>query len=165
VKIRTAIALMTLLGFAGGMAFESARAKTTSPAASRVTGIGGVFFKARDPQKLAAWYRENLGIDQPADTNGGGAPPNHGFEWREKDHSEKIGITDWAVFPARTKYFGTGPQPFMIDYRVDNLDGVLAQLRAAGATVEPKIETGPNGRFAWAADPEGNRFELWEPKP
>jgi predicted enzyme related to lactoylglutathione lyase len=119
----------------------------------RVLGIGGVFFKARDPKALAAWYREHLGVPvDPGQTYGllisGGA-------------GEK---TVWATFPADTKYFGPGQATLMVNYRVSNLDAMLAQLRAAGAQVEEKVEDYDYGRFGWAADPEGNRFELWEPR-
>jgi predicted enzyme related to lactoylglutathione lyase len=115
----------------------------------RVTGIGGIFFRARDAEKLRAWYREHLGIDVK---DWGGSP----FEWREP------GTTVWAAFEAGSDYF---PGPYMINYRVRDLDAILAQLRRAGATVDERVENGPNGRFGWAADPEGNRFELWQPPP
>ena len=117
-----------------------------------VTGIGGIFFKARDPKKMAAWYREHLGIN---------AEDGHAdFAWREKDRPEEIGRTVWSIFPADTDYFGSGA---MINYRVSNLDRMLEQLRQRGVTVE-KIEDYDYGRFAWITDPEGNRIELWEPK-
>jgi catechol 2,3-dioxygenase-like lactoylglutathione lyase family enzyme len=162
-KASLVIACVAVLSFALGMTLESARGKAAAPAA-HVTGIGGVFFKSRDPQKLAAWYREHLGIEPVPETNAAGAPPNRGFEWREKDDPAKTGLTLWAISPQSTKYFGAGSQPFMINYRVDNLDHLLAQLRAAGVPVDSKIDQEPNGRFGWAADSEGNRFELWEPK-
>jgi hypothetical protein len=127
-KIDLAVPCVAVLSFALGMALESARGKTAEPAA-HVTGIGGIFFKSSDPQKLAAWYREHLGIELTPETNAAGAPPNRGFEWREKDDPGKTGTTVWAIFPQGTKYFGAGPQAFMIDYRVDNLDRLLAQLR------------------------------------
>jgi len=117
-----------------------------------VTGIGGVFFKARDPEKMSAWYREHLGVpveDGHAD-----------FTWREQDHPEKTGRTVWSIFPANSDYFGSAA---MINYRVANLDRMLEQLRERGVTVE-KVEDYDYGRFAWITDPEGNRIELWEPK-
>jgi len=121
----------------------------------QVTGIGGVFFKARDPGRMAAWYREHLGIraeDGHAD-----------FAWREKDRPEEIGRTVWSIFPANTDYFGPSRSPFMINYRVANLDRMLEQLRSGGVAVE-KVEDCDYGRFAWITDLEGNRIELWEPK-
>ena len=113
----------------------------------KVTGIGGVFFKAENADNLRNWYRQNLGID--VDPNYGGA---------------QFGDTVWTIFPASTKYFDPSPKPYMINYRVKNLDAMLAQLRAAGATVKDKIDDTEYGRFGWAMDPEGNRIELWEPK-
>lgn len=119
----------------------------------RVIGVGGVFFKARDPLALAAWYREHLGVPVEAGQTYG------------VFHSGGAGEqTVWSAFAADTNYFGSGPGSSMVNYRVRNLDAMLAQLRAAGATVEAKIEQYENGRFGWAADPEGNRFELWEPR-
>jgi predicted enzyme related to lactoylglutathione lyase len=122
----------------------------------RVTGIGGIFFKAKDAEKLKEWYRDHLGID----CHGGAGAA---FEWREPEHPERSGLTVWSVFPAHTKYFEPSAAPFMINYRVADLDRLLAQLREEGVEVEGRIEEDENGRFAWASDPEGNRFELWEP--
>ena len=121
----------------------------------RVNGIGGVFFKARDPKKLAAWYRDHLGIQ----SKGGYAD----FAWREKDNPDRVGRTVWALFPTNTSYFGSSAAPMMINYRVANLERMLAQLRGAGVAVE-KVQDTNYGRFAWITDPEGNRIELWEPK-
>ncbi len=121
----------------------------------RVNGIGGVFFKAREPKKMAAWYRDHLGIQ----SKGGYAD----FVWRDKDNPEETGHTAWALFPTNSAYLGSSAAPFMINYRVANLDRMLAQLRHDGIAVE-KIEDSDYGRFAWIADPEGNRIELWEPK-
>lgn len=121
----------------------------------RVNGIGGVFFKARDPKKMAAWYRDHLGIQ----SKGGYAD----FVWREKDNPDRTGHTAWALFPTNTSYFGSSAAPVMINYRVANLERMLAQLRAAGVAVE-KVQDEDYGRFAWITDPEGNRIELWEPK-
>ena len=118
----------------------------------QVLGIGGVFFKARDPKALADWYRTSLGVPLgPGQTYAAFASTAAGEQ------------TVWSTFPADTKYFGAGPAPFMVNYRVRNLDAMLAQLRAAGATVEDRVEDYDYGRFGWATDPEGNRFELWEP--
>lgn len=121
----------------------------------RVLGIGGIFLKARDPQALAAWYRDHLGIaidqDQTYGTfaagTAGGAPEQ----------------AVWSAFPMETTYFAPSTAPFMVNYRVADLDRMLAQLRAAGAVVEEKTQEHGYGRFGWAMDPEGNRFELWEP--
>ena len=115
-----------------------------------VLGIGGVFFKARDPVALAAWYREHLGV--PAAQNATFA-----------SLVEQSGTTIWATFPADTQYFAPSTAPFMLNYRVSDLDAMLAQLRAAGVAVDDKFEESEFGRFGWAMDPEGNRFELWQP--
>ena len=121
----------------------------------RVTGIGGVFFKARDPKKMAAWYREHLGIQ----SKGGYAD----FAWRDKDNPERMGRTVWALFPTNTSYFGSSTATLMINYRVANLERMLTQLRRAEVAVV-RVEDQDYGRFAWITDPEGNRIELWEPK-
>ena len=120
----------------------------------KVLGIGGVFFKARDPKALAAWYREHLGVPlEPEQTYAALMSAAAGEQ------------TVWSTFALNTPYFGSGPQTFMVNYRVKNLDAMLAQLRAAGAQVDEKVEDyGEMGRFGWATDPEGNRFELWEPR-
>ena len=119
----------------------------------RVVGIGGVFFKARDPKALAAWYRENLGVPVVEGQTYG--PFRSGGSGEE---------TVWSTFPDDTIYFGSGRSSCMINYRVRNLDAMLAQLKAAGATVDDHVDEYEYGRFGWATDPEGNRFELWEPK-
>ena len=121
----------------------------------KVTAIGGIFFKVRDPDRICAWYREQLGIC----TEDGHAD----FLWRENDKPDDVGRTVWSPFPADTDYFGPAQPAFMVNYRVNNLDRMLAQLRGNGVTVE-KIEDYDYGRFAWITDPEGNRIELWEPK-
>jgi predicted enzyme related to lactoylglutathione lyase len=121
----------------------------------KVTGIGGVFFKVCEPDKMSAWYQEHLGIEARDGTAD--------FAWREKDHPEQIGRTVWAVFPTDSAHFGASSSPLMINYRVANLDRMLEQLRGGGVTVE-KVEDHDYGRFAWIMDPEGNRIELWEPK-
>ena len=122
---------------------------------ARVTGIGGIFIRARDSKALAAWYAQHLGIQL---TEWGGAQ----FLWAD-EVPPTTGSTAWSVFPADTKYFGSGPQPYMVNYRVDDLDALLVQLEAAGVTIDPKRENASYGRFAWITDPEGNRVELWQP--
>jgi predicted enzyme related to lactoylglutathione lyase len=121
----------------------------------KVTGIGGIFFKARDTARMAAWYQEHLGI---------GTEDGHAdFTWRDIDRPDEIGRTVWSIFPADTDHFGPSRPDFMINYRVFNLDRMLEQLRQQGVAVE-KVEDYDYGRFAWITDPEGNRIELWEPK-
>jgi predicted enzyme related to lactoylglutathione lyase len=116
-----------------------------------VKGIGGVFLRARDSDALRAWYAKNLGID--IDPGWGGTT----FADR------KDGFAVWALFEPDTEYFGRADQMFMVNYRVDDLDAMLEQLRAGGAEVVEHIEESETGRFGWAIDPEGNRFELWQP--
>ena len=122
----------------------------------RVTGIGGVFFKARDPAALGAWYRQHLGIDvQPW----GGAA----FRWQGDDNPAGVGTTIWSPFPADTGYFAPSTAPFMVNCRVDDLQALLAALRAEGVQVDDKVETSEHGSFGWVVDPEGNKLELWQP--
>jgi predicted enzyme related to lactoylglutathione lyase len=116
----------------------------------RVLGIGGVFFRARDPAALGAWYAEHLGIE--LEDFGGSV-------LRAADGD----ITVWSPFPADTDYFGPSGREGMINYRVRDLDAMLEQLRAAGVEVDERVEEHEYGRFGWATDLEGNRFELWQP--
>jgi predicted enzyme related to lactoylglutathione lyase len=116
-----------------------------------ILGIGGIFFKARDPAALAAWYREHLGVPVAA------ADATHAV------FTEQQATTVWSTFPADTTYFAPSTAPFMVNYRVADLVAMLAQLRAAGVPVDDRIEESEFGRFGWATDPEGNRFELWQP--
>ena len=120
-----------------------------------VRGIGGVFFKARDPGALAAWYARVLGV--PVEAWGGAF-----FAWSGLDARGGAG-TVWSPFAADSNYFAPSEKPFMLNFVVGNLDVMLAQARAAGATVDDKVSTLENGRFGWLMDPEGNRIELWEP--
>ena len=122
---------------------------------ARVTGIGGIFFKAKDPKALVRWYRRHLGM-HIEDTVAL-------FTWRGGKDGKVKGHTVWSIFPAETKYFGEDGASFMINYRVKDLDAVLAALRGEGVEVARKIEDSEYGRFGWIADPEGNRIELWEP--
>ncbi len=114
-----------------------------------VQGVGGVFFRAGDPVALRAWYADHLGIDME----------DFGTVFTSKDGDQTV----WAPFPADTTYFGTGGQQLMVNFRVRDLDAMLGQLRAAGVDVDDLVEEMEFGRFAWATDLEGNRFELWEP--
>jgi predicted enzyme related to lactoylglutathione lyase len=122
----------------------------------RVTGIGGIFFKSKDPTALKAWYQQHLDI-------GAGADGGIVFEWREKDNPDEVGMTVWAPFRDDTKYFDPSKASFMINYRVEDLDAVLAALRAEGVTVAEETDDSEYGRFGWVMDPEGNRLELWQP--
>jgi predicted enzyme related to lactoylglutathione lyase len=123
----------------------------------RVTGIGGIFFKAQDQEKLYQWYEKHLGIKRDPDAQAAL------LRWREVDDPQRPGTTVWALFGKDTKYFDPSRASFMINYRVDDLDALLEALRQEGVEVDPKRETYDYGRFAWIMDPEGNRIELWEP--
>ncbi len=122
----------------------------------RVTGVGGVFMKCKDPQAMYAWYEQHLGIkrdESQAVT----------FPWRDSEEPEKTGMTVWSLFPEDSKYFNPSSSRFMMNYRVENLDEVLQALRAEGVQVDDKVESYEFGKFGWIMDPEGNRIELWEP--
>ena len=122
---------------------------------ARVTGIGGMFFKSKDPERLYRWYQEHLGIQRLPD--GSSAM----FEWGGPG-SEK-GMTVWAIFPQDSAYLGPPGRDFMMNFRVDDLDALLEQLQKAGVEIDPKREDYDYGRFAWIVDPDGNRVELWQP--
>ena len=123
----------------------------------RVTGLGGIFFKAKNTKKLGGWYQKHLGL--PVQEWGGCS-----FEWREARNPKKKGSTVWSPFAADTKYFGAGKQALMVNYRVANLKAVLAALKKERVWIDPKgIEASEFGQFAWIKDGEGNRIELWEP--
>jgi predicted enzyme related to lactoylglutathione lyase len=123
---------------------------------AKVTGIGGIFFKADDPEKLYGWYEKNLGIQHD--------PYGASFKWREADNPDREGLTIWSIFRRDSNYFGPSSAQAMINYRVDDLDGLLEALRAAGVKIDPERQDADYGRFAWIYDPEGNKIELWEPK-
>jgi len=121
-----------------------------------VTGIGGVFFRARNREALAAWYRDHLGVPVQG---------WHGAQFHfADDHSKREhGYAVWALFPQDTKHFGAGSQSFMVNFRVNDLDSLLAKLRSEGSEVSEKVQADETGKFGWVTDPEGNRVELWEP--
>ena len=120
----------------------------------RVTGIGGIFFKSADPKALSAWYRDHLGLDV---TDWGGAL----FPWGGE--GSEPGVTVWSPFARDTDYMQPGTASFMINYRVDDLDALLAALREEGCNVVDRTEHSEQGRFGWVIDPEGNKVELWQP--
>jgi len=122
----------------------------------RVTGLGGLFFKAQDPKAMYDWYQKHLGIQ---------GKPDQGamFHWRDAADPEKTGMTVWSIFPQTTKYFDPSPAPFMMNFRVEDLTELLAALREEGVAIDPKVEEHEYGKFACITDPEGNRIELWEP--
>jgi predicted enzyme related to lactoylglutathione lyase len=122
----------------------------------RVTGLGGLFFKAQDPEALYAWYEKHLGIKRGPE----GAVV---FKWRETDDQGREGMTVWSIFPQSSTYFHPSRAGFMMNFRVADLDALLAALKQEGVEIDPHREDYDYGRFAWIMDPEGNRIELWEP--
>jgi predicted enzyme related to lactoylglutathione lyase len=121
----------------------------------RIIGLGGIFFKAKNPKKMAAWYRRHLQIPIKDDYAV--------FAWKSTADPKHEGHTVWSLLPGDTKYLGKSSSTFMVNYRVRNLKKVLAELKKEGVTVEKKVEEYPYGKFGWITDPEGNRIELWEP--
>lgn len=120
----------------------------------RVTGIGGIFFKSRDPVVLGAWYRDHLGLDV---TDWGGAIFNWGGPGSEK------GATIWSAFKSDTTYLEPGTASFMVNFRVADLHALLSALKEEGCNVVDKTDESEQGKFGWVIDPEGNKVELWEP--
>lgn len=121
----------------------------------RVTGLGGVFLKCNNPEAMYGWYEKHLGVTREHGTVA--------FQWRDTEEPEKTGTTIWSLFPENTKYFEPSRSPFMMNFRVENLEQLLTALRAEGVQVDEKVETCDFGKFGWIIDPEGNRIELWEP--
>ena len=121
----------------------------------KITGIGGVFFKSANADKMRRWYAENF--DLQSDEHG------HAFIWKKKDNPQKNGYTAWNAFDDKSDYFAPSDQKYMINYRVENLDELIKELRQNGVKIIGKTEIYDYGKFAWVLDPEGNKIELWEP--
>jgi predicted enzyme related to lactoylglutathione lyase len=121
----------------------------------RVTGIGGIFFKCKDPNKMREWYKTHLGLN----TNQYGTV----FEWRQATDSSKKGFSQWSPFAEKTKYFAPSTKEFMINYRVENLTALVEELKKEGVTITDTIEAVDYGKFVHIMDIEGNKIELWEP--
>ncbi|MFO1464958.1 MAG: VOC family protein [Steroidobacteraceae bacterium] len=143
-----------LVLFLGVFLMTHSNPSTPAEPAGHITGIGGIFFKAKDPKALASWYREVLGL--PLEPWGGAA--------LRYDAPKHPPVLVWSAFPASTDYFAPSTSALMINYAVDDLDAFLARLRAKAVAVLKQDDKDPNGRFAWILDPEGNKVELWEPK-
>lgn len=144
------VATFAAVTTADGVAADKVETQMNSPA-ERVTGIGGFFFRSREPKKLAQWYQLHLGIDP--------LPTAYG----QQSWQQAAGETAFAPFPMDTDYFGSPQQSWMLNFRVRSLDAMVAQLRKADIEVKVDPEKYPNGRFARLRDPEGNPIELWEP--
>ena len=132
----------------------SIQPKTTTM--RKVTGVGGIFFKCKDPAKTTEWYQKHLGLD----TNPYGAT----FEWYEGVDSTKKAQTQWTPFPETSKYFEPSSSGFMINYRVENLEALVDELKKEGVTIVDSIESYDYGKFVHILDGEGNKIQLWEPK-
>lgn len=122
----------------------------------RVTGIGGIFFKAKDAQTLAAWYKRHLGIDVQS---WGGAS----FDWVDAEGKPAGGTTAWMIDKQESNHFAPSSAPFMVNYRVDDLHSLLKALKEEGCNVLEKVDDSDYGKFGWVIDPEGNKVELWQP--
>jgi predicted enzyme related to lactoylglutathione lyase len=122
----------------------------------RVTGIGGVFFKAKDAPALQAWYKRHLGID----VQGWGGTS---FAWTDDAGKPAAGSTVWCISPERSEQFAPSTAPFMVNYRVEDVHGLVKVLRDEGCNVLEKVDDSDYGKFAWVIDPEGNKVELWQP--
>lgn len=149
--------LLTLLiatSFCLGFAFKSSITKPAETATKKVTGIGGIFFKCKDPKKLKEWYSTNLGLN----TNQYGSV----FEWYQGSDSTKKGFTQWSPFKETTKYFEPSTKDFMINYRVENLEALVKDLKKNNVTVVDSILSYDYGKFVRIIDLEGNCVELWE---
>jgi predicted enzyme related to lactoylglutathione lyase len=157
-KKTSLIVLVIAASFLSGFVFKTIitnqNKKTTKM--KKVTGIGGVFFKCKDPKKVTERYQKHLGLN----TNPYGAT----FEWYEGADSTKKGQTQWTPFPETTKYFEPSTKDFMINYRVENLEALVGELKKNGITIVDTIETYDYGKFVHILDAEGNKVQLWEPK-
>lgn len=151
------IVLIAIASFVSGFGLKGllVRNAIQQQPLKRVTGIGGVFFKCKDPKQLRAWYQVHLGIN----TNEYGAV----FEWHQGADSTKKGFTQWSPFKETTQYFAPSTKDFMINYRVEDLEALVQQLEKEGVTITDKIETADYGKFVHILDLEGNKIELWEP--
>lgn len=122
----------------------------------RVTGIGGIFFKAKDAPAMHAWYKNHLGVD--VQVWGGAA-----FPWTDDDGKPVAGTTAWSIVPQESEQFAPGTAPFMVNYRVHDLRALVAALKSEGCNVLGDVDESEYGMFAWVLDPEGNKVELWQP--
>src|ERR1700712_2924683 len=137
-----------------GFAFKTIISNKKYTKMKKVTGVGGIFFKCKDPKAINEWYKTHLGFDT--------SPYGTSFEWRQLDDSTKKGLTQWNPFKESTTYFEPSEKDFMINYRVDNLDALVEQLKSEGVTVLDQVEDSDYGKFVHILDVEGNKVQLWE---
>ena len=155
---KTLLILLALAtSFGSGFALKTVLTKPTDDLqkVKKATSIGGIFFKCKDPKKVREWYKAYLGLN----TNDYGAV----FEWHQGADSTKKGFTQWSPFNEKTKYFEPSTKDFMINYRVENMDNLVAELKKNGVTIVDTIEKADYGKFIHILDVEGNKLELWEP--
>ncbi len=155
---KTALIIAALAtSFCFGFAYRAVTTKESDNGArqKKVTGIGGIFFKCKDPKQMRAWYAANLGLA----TNPYGAV----FEWHQGADSTKKGFTQWSPFKETTAYFAPSAKDFMINYRVEHIEALVAELQKAGVKVVDTIQAVAYGKFVHILDPEDNKLELWEP--
>jgi len=158
-KKTSLIILVITASFISGFGFKTLISNIKSTKMKKVTGIGGIFFKCKDPIAINDWYKTHLGFDT--------SPYGTSFEWREIDPAPggaKKGVTQWNPFKESTKYFEPSTKDFMINYRVENLEALVEELRKENVTIVDKIETYEYGKFVHILDIEGNKIQLWEPK-
>lgn len=156
-KKTSLLILVITTSFCFGFGVKSVIAKQNGKQTTlrKATGIGGIFFKCKDPNKTREWYKTNLGLN----TNQYGAV----FEWYQGADSTKKGFTQWSPFKETTKYFEPSTKDFMINYRVDDLKALVEELKKNGVTIVDSIQSFDYGKFVHILDPEGNNIELWEP--
>jgi predicted enzyme related to lactoylglutathione lyase len=154
-KRTTVIILAITIAFCFGFGLKTITLHKTDKNMKKVTGIGGIFFKCKDANKVKEWYKTHLGLE----TDKYGTT----FEWRQGDDSSKKGFTQWSPFSEKTKYFEPSTKDFMINYRVENLEILVEELKKGGVTITDKIQTFDYGKFVHILDIEGNKIELWEP--
>ena len=155
-SMRSAASLAVLLGVfmcQGGALAEGAIMTSDSSSTGHITGVGGIFFKSKDPKKLAAWYRDVLGLQ--VETWGGAM--------LKTDAPGHPAVVVWTAFPETTDYMAPSTREFMVNFAVDDLDALLAKLTAKGVTILKRDDSDANGKFAWILDPDGTKIELWQP--
>jgi len=156
-KKTSLLILIIATSFCFGFAFKTIISKQQDKQTTfkKVTGIGGIFFKCKDPGKVREWYKTNLGLN----TNQYGAV----FEWYQGADSTKKGFSQWSPFKETTKYFEPSTKEFMINYRVENMTALLGELKKNGVIIVDTIQSVEYGKFVHILDVEGNKLELWQP--